>query len=156
MKTYTSSEIRSFIGEIESGKNKLEDKISKLTEKRKTTKIWDIKSKKEIDRELEGLYNESSCYAYSIMMLQMYEGSLRPDSKSMDTEKLIKCEKEAEVGDGLSKLIIFCHKCFTEQSITERDLKRLEIEASEGDRSSAYILFGYNMFFAEPDDLDKL
>lgn len=65
----------------------------------------------------------------------------------MDVEKLIKCEKEAESGDGMSKLIIFCHKCFIEHTIVERDLKRLEIEASEGNYSSAYILFGYHMFF---------
>lgn len=82
-------------------------------------------------------------------MLQLYEGSLRPGSGSMEDEKLIQCEKEAEAGDGISKLIIFCHKCFIDHTIVDRDLKRLEIEAIEGNYSSAYILFGYNMFFAD-------
>ena len=58
-------------------------------------------------------------------------------------------KKKAELGDGISKLIVFCHKCFIEHTIVERDLKRLELEASEGNITSAYILFGYNTFFAD-------
>lgn len=45
--------------------------------------------------------------------------------------------------------MIFCHKCFIDHTITGRDLKRLEMEAEEGDRVSAKILVAYTMFFAD-------
>lgn len=149
MKTYTYDEVNAFIKELETGRNEIQNKISDLRGRRKTLNVWDFKGKQEIDKEIEDLTFNSTCHNYSILMLQLYEGSLRPDSGSMEDEKLIQCEKEAEAGDGISKLIIFCHKCFIDHTIVERDLKRLEIEASEGNYSSAYILFGYNMFFAD-------
>lgn len=148
MKTYTYEETCRFIEELESGRDEIQLKISELREKRKSLKMWDVKGKQEIDNQIEDLTFNSTCHSYSILMLQMYEDSIRPKRGMMDTETLIKCEKEAESGDGMSKLIIFCHKCFIEHTIVERDLKRLEMEASEGNYSSAYILFGYNMFFA--------
>ena len=91
----------------------------------------------------------STCHNYSILMLQLYEDSIKPNRGSMEDKKLIQCEKEAEAGNGISKLIIFCHKCFVEHTIVDHDLKRLEMEAGDGSYSSAYILFGYNMFFAD-------
>lgn len=148
MKNYTYEETRRFIEELESGRNDIQTRLSELREKRNSLKLWDVKGKKEIDNQIEDLTFNSTCHSYSILMLQMYEDSIRPKRGMMDTETLIKCEKEAESGDGMSKLIIFCHKCFIEHTIVERDLKRLEMEASEGNYSSAYILFGYNMFFA--------
>lgn len=149
MKTYTYEEICRFIEELETGRNEIQVKISELREKRKSLKMWDVKGKQEIDKEIDDLTFNSTCHSYSILMLQMYEDSIRPNIGTTDIEMLIKCEKEAESGDGMSKLIIFCHKCFIEHTIVERDLKRLEIEAGEGNYSSAYILFGYNMFFAD-------
>ena len=139
------------IRELESKSNKIQDKKSELQEKRKTIKIWNIKAKNEIDREMEELIFNSACCNFAILMLYLYEDSLRPEDNrnSMDDEKVIQRKKEAEAGKGFSKLIIFCHKCFIDHTIEECDLKRLEIEAKEGDRSSACILFGYNMFFAD-------
>lgn len=82
------------------------------------------------------------------LMLLLYDDSLRA-SKGLNDEELIQCEIEAESGDGMSKLIEFCHKCFIDHTIMDRDLKRLELEASEGNSMSADILFGYNLFFAD-------
>lgn len=149
MKTYTYDEVNAFIKELETRRNEIQNKISDLRGRRKTLKIWDLKGKQEIDKEIEDLTFNSTCHNYSILMLQLYEDSIKPNRGSMEDEKLIQCEKEAEAGNGISKLIIFCHKCFVEHTIVEHDLKRLEMEAGEGNYSSAYILFGYNMFFAE-------
>ena len=149
MKTYTYDEVNAFIKELETGRNEIQNKISDLRGRRKTLKAWDFKGKQEIDKGIEDLTFNSTCHNYSILMLQLYEDSIKPNRGSMDDEKFIQCEKEAEAGNGISKLIIFCHKCFVEHTIVEHDLKRLEMEAGEGNYSSAYILFGYNMFFAE-------
>lgn len=149
MKSYTTEEVHRFIEEIECGRNEIQNKISALRGKRKSMKVWDIETKKEIDCEIERLTIESTCHGYAILMLYMYEDSLRSNSSPMKAEELIRCEKKAEVGDGLSKLIIFCHKCFIEHAIVAQDLKRLEIEANERNCSSAYILYGYNMFFRD-------
>lgn len=149
MKTYTYDETNAFIKELESRRNEIQVKLSGLKEKRKSLKLWDFKGKQDIDKEIEDLTFNSNCHNYSILMLQLYQGSIKPNRGSMEDEELIQCEKEAEAGNGISKLIIFCHKCFIDHTIVERDLKRLEIEASEGNLTSAYILFGYNIFFAE-------
>lgn len=45
--------------------------------------------------------------------------------------------------------MIFCYKCFVDHTLTNRDLKRLEIDANEGDSSSVRILFAYNILFAD-------
>ncbi len=149
MKTYSIDEIQKIIKEIESGGDEVQNKISELRQKRENTKIWDLKLKKKIDQEIYDLSFNSMCYNYSLLMLQMYVDSIRPNMVYMDDDKLIQCEEKAELGDGISKLIVFCHKCFIEHTIVERDLKRLELEASEGNITSAYILFGYNTFFAD-------
>ena len=133
----------------ENGEEEIQNKISGLREKRKFLKLLDFKGKQEIDKEIEALTFNSTCHNYSILMLQLYEDSIKPNRGSMEDKKLIQCEKEAEAGNGISKLIIFCHKCFVEHTIVDHDLKRLEMEAGNGSYSSAYILFGYNMFFAD-------
>lgn len=149
MKTYSIDEIQKIIQEIEPRRDDVQNKISETRQKRENTKIWDLRLKKKINLEIEDLLFESMCYNYSLLMLQMYEDSIRPNMVHMDDDKLIQCEKKAELGDGISKLIVFCHKCFIEHTIVERDLKRLELEVSEGNITSAYILFGYNTFFAD-------
>ena len=149
MKTYTYDEVNVFIKELETGRDESQNKISGLREKRKFLKLLDFKGKQEIDKEIEALTFNSTCHNYSILMLQLYEDSIKPNRGSMEDKKLIQCEKEAEAGNGISKLIIFCHKCFVEHTIVDHDLKRLEMEAGNGSYSSAYILFGYNMFFAD-------
>ena len=149
MKTYPNDEVNVFIKELETGRDEIQNKISGLREKRKFLKLLDFKGKQEIDKEIEALTFNSTCHNYSILMLQLYEDSIKPNRGSMEDKKLIQCEKEAEAGNGISKLIIFCHKCFVEHTIVDHDLKRLEMEAGNGSYSSAYILFGYNMFFAD-------
>lgn len=95
MKNYTYEETRRFIEELESGRNDIQTRLSGLREKRNSLKLWDVKGKKEIDNQIEDLTFNSTCHSYSILMLQMYEDSIRPKRGMMDTETLIKCEKEA-------------------------------------------------------------
>lgn len=129
MKTYTYDEVNVFIKELETGRDEIQNKISGLREKQKSLKLLDFKGKQEIDKEIEDLTFNSTCHNYSILMLQLYEDSIKPNRGSMEDKKLIQCEKEAEAGNGISKLIIFCHKCFVEHTIVDHDLKRLEMEA---------------------------
>lgn len=149
MKSYSSSELSRIIEDIKEKNMKLQGMMDELKERRKVTRLLDFKSKDSIDQKIEELNSRITCNNYTIMMLCLYEDSLRADHGSMNEDKLIRCEKEAESGDGISKLIIFCHKCFIEHTIINRDIKRLEFEADEGVLSSSYILFGYNSFFAD-------
>lgn len=149
MKSYTSSELSRIIEDIKDKNNKLQEAVDKLKESRKTIKLLDFKSKDSIEQKIKGLNGQITRNNYSIMMLCLYEDSLRTDYSSMSDEKLIRCEMEAESGDGMSKLIVFCHKCFIEHTIVQRDIKRLEIEAEEGVLSSSYILYAYNSYFAD-------
>lgn len=149
MKAYTFGEVIRIIREIDEQNAKIQNEISALRENRKVIKFWDFKSKAIIDQKVEELTIQSNCYSYSKMMLSFYEDSLHSDRCSMEDERLIRCEKEADAGDGISKLIIFCHKCFIDNTIIDRDIKLLELEAEEGNESSTYILFAYNSFFAD-------
>ena len=89
MKTYTYEEICRFIEELETGRNEIQVKISELREKRKSLKMWDVKGKQEIDKEIDDLTFNSTCHSYSILMLQMYEDSIRPNIGTTDIEMLI-------------------------------------------------------------------
>ena len=149
MKSYTPSELSRIIEDIKDKNNILQETVDKLKESRKTIKLLDFKSKDSIEQKIKGLNGQITCNNYAIMMLCLYEDSLRTDYSSMSEEKLIRCEMEAESGDGMSKLIVFCHKCFIEHTIVQRDIKRLEIEAEEGVLSSSYILYAYNSYFAD-------
>ena len=148
MKSYTPSELSRMIEDIKDKNNILQETVDKLKESRKTIKLLDSKSKDSIEQKIKGLNGQITCNNYAIMMLCLYEDSLRTDYSSMSDEKLIRCEMEAESGDGMSKLIVFCHKCFIEHTIVHRDIKRLEIEAEEGVLPSSYILYAYNLYFA--------
>ena len=125
MKTYTYDEVNVFIKELETGRDEIQNKISGLREKRKFLKLLDFKGKQEIDKEIEALTFNSTCHNYSILMLQLYEDSIKPNRGSMEDKKLIQCEKEAEAGNGISKLIIFCHKCFVEHTIVDHDQDKI-------------------------------
>lgn len=149
MKSYTPSELSRMIEDIKDKNNKLQETVDKLKECRKKTKLLDFKSKDSIEQKIEELNSQITQNSYAIMMLCLYEDSLRTDYSSMSDEELIRCEMEAESGDGMSKLIVFCHKCFIEHTIVQRDIKRLEIEAEEGVLSSSYILYAYNSYFAD-------
>lgn len=148
MKSYSSSELSRIIEDIKDKNNKLQETVDKLKECRKKTKLLDFKSKKSIEQKIEELNSQITQNSYAIMMLCLYEDSLRTDYSSLSEEEMIRCEREAESGDGMSKLIVFCHKCFIEHTIVHRDIRRLEIEAEEGVLSSSYILSGYRSFFS--------
>lgn len=148
MKSYTPSELSRMIEDIKDKNNKLQETVDKLKDSRKKIKLFDFKSKDSLEQKIKVLNSQITRNNYAIMMLCLYEDSLRTDYTPMDEEKLIQCEKEAELGDGMSKLIIFCHKCFIEHTIVHRDIKRLEIEAEEGVLPSSYILSGYRSFFS--------
>ena len=82
------------------------------------------------------------------MMFMLYEDSLNPQTtEGLSMEELIRIEDEARQGDGISKLIVFTHSAFKEGSLRSRDIKRLEMEACEGDCSSAAILKCYKTYF---------
>lgn len=150
MKSYSSSELSRIIEDLQEKSNMLQEKANKLEESRKAVKFLDFKSKNTINQEIEVLNGLIYSVNYAIIMLHLYADSLRTDyNNSMPEEDWIQCEKEAEAGDGLSKLQIFCHKCFVEHTIVHRDIKRLEMEAEAGVSSSAYILEAYNAFFAD-------
>lgn len=76
MKAYTCNEVNAFSEELESGRNEIQVKISELREKRKSLKMWNLKGKQEIDKEIDALTFNSTCHSYSILMLQMYEDSI--------------------------------------------------------------------------------
>ena len=97
MKTYSIDEIQKIIKEIEPGGDEVQNKISELRQKRENTKIWDLKLKKKIDQEIYDLSFNSMCYNYSLLMLQMYEDSIRPNMVYMDDDKLIQCEKKSRI-----------------------------------------------------------
>ncbi len=149
MKSYSLSELSGIIEGVKKESDELNKELSELKEKRKIIKFIDFKSKGIIDQKIEVLNDLITCNNYLLIMLCLYEDSLRPDYTPMSNEKLIRCEIESESGDGISKLIIFCHKCFVEHTIVDRDIKKLEIEAKEGVLSSLYILMGYNFLFAD-------
>ena len=79
MKTYTYDEVNVFIKELETGRDEIQNKISGLREKRKFLKLLDFKGKQEIDKEIEALTFNSTCHNYSILMLQLYEDSIKPN-----------------------------------------------------------------------------
>lgn len=149
MKSYSLSELSKIIDGIKEKNTNLQGLVDELKENRKTVRFLDFKSKDSIDQKIQELNRQITCNNYSIMMLYIYEDSLRTDNSSMNEEEWIRCEQEAELGDGISKLMMFCHKCFIEHTIVHRDIRRLEIEAEEGILSSSYILHGYNAFFAD-------
>lgn len=64
-------------------------------------KLWNRKARHEIERELEQLRFNSSCYSVSIIMLYLYADVLRCENEDsrifIDDEHLIRSEKKQKL-----------------------------------------------------------
>lgn len=152
MKKYTIEEIIFKIKELDKESEKMTETIRELRNKRSSLKIMDFAGKNAIDQEIDTKSKMLNCFQYAKLMFLLYEDTMykHTENKSpLSDEKLIQCERNAAAGDGFSKLISFCHRCFVDNAIIGRDIKRLEIEAEEGDLTSLYILWGYKTYFEE-------
>lgn len=152
MKVYTKTEVKRIQDSLTAKAENIKNQIEALQKSKGSLKIFDFTKRKEYDHKIEMLSNEKSYLNAAIILFFLYSDRYTPEPKThMSDEEWLKIENEAALGDSLSKMLLFHHKCFVERSITNRDFLRLKEEAESGNIYSEFILKWYTEYFTEGD-----
>jgi len=148
MRVYSPDRVEAVLADIAAKKKVVENKLEELKAKREGLGFLQRKEKRELDEQIEETRLISLYYNFASLMFGLYSDSFSHDPQSgLSDRQLIEIENEAREGDGISKLIAFCQRCFIDEAMTERDFARLELEAAQGDHYSACILWCYRDYF---------
>jgi len=148
MRNYSRDEGEEKLSELKRQTDAISSEIEALRAKRNDLGVLRFSLKRDIDTQIRECSDELYFYNMASMMFMLYADSLAVEPKGgLSMEELIRVEDEAGQGDGISKLIIFCHSAFRDGDIRNREIRRLEMEACDGVRSSAAILECYRAFF---------
>ena len=148
MRKHSKSDVQKIVAELKLQSDSLSSEIEGLHAKRKALNFFQSDQKQNIDKRIQELFDQRFFVNIASMMFMLYEDSLNPKATDgLSMEEMIKLEDEARQGDGISKLLVFTHSAFKEGDLSNIDMRRLEMEAYEGDRSSAAILACYKSYF---------
>lgn len=154
MKEYNEEEVDKILEKLNACSDDIERQINSIRTIKSSTKLIEFSKRKELEREIKQLFEEINYLNMAKLLFLIYSDKFTQEPKThISDEKWLKIENEAALGDGISKMLLFHHKCFVEKTITTRDFLRLKADSHDGNSVSAYILMWFKEYF--DDGLSK-